>query len=121
MNTSPIPEPLRARMAELEARSDVEKVRSLLNGYVQDTESIEEIRQELALTAQYNTHFLRQELEAVESLLTADLPSGTLFRLVAVNGGWDLDHEPTDAGAAAFLRELAGWVREAIDAAGERH
>ncbi|MBL7256210.1 hypothetical protein [Paractinoplanes lichenicola] len=113
-----IPEPLRARLAEREARSDLEKVRSLLQGYVEDSDGIDEIRNGLARTARRNTHFLRQELAAVESLLTAELPSGTLFRLVAVNGGWDLDHDPTDAGAAVFLRELAGWVREAIDAAG---
>lgn len=113
-----IPEPLRARIAEREARSDVEKVRSLLESYVQDTDGIDEIRDGLASTARHNTYFLRQELAAVESLLSTDLPSGMLFRLVAVSGGWDLDHDPTDAGAAVFLRELAGWVQEAIDAAG---
>lgn len=117
MDLSQIPEPLRARKAELEARSAVEKVRALLQSYVADTDGINEIRDGFATTAQYNAYFLTQDLAALEAVLTQDLPPGALFRLVSVDGSWPLDDDPTDAGAAGFLRELAGMVRDAIDEA----
>ncbi|WP_240670484.1 hypothetical protein [Actinoplanes solisilvae] len=117
MDTSGLPEPLRARIAEREARSTIEKARSLLQGYVPDSDGSDEIREELLTTARYNTYFLRQELTALETVLTEDLPNGTLFRMVSIDASWPLDDDPTDAGAAVFLRQFAGWVRAAIDQA----
>ncbi|WP_249997455.1 hypothetical protein [Actinoplanes sp. M2I2] len=117
MDTSRLPEPLRARIAEREARPAMEKARSLLRSYVVDTDGTDEIREQLLATARYNTYYLRQEVAALEEILTADLPQGTLFLLVSVDGGWPLDHDPTDDGATVFLGELAGWVHAAIDQA----
>ncbi|MGK5684909.1 hypothetical protein [Actinoplanes sp. URMC 104] len=117
MDTSRLPEPLRARIAEREARSTMEKARSLMLGYVADTDGIDEIRTELESTARYNTYFLRQELAALETLLTEELPPGTLFELVSVDGSWPLDDDPTDAGAAAFLRQFLAWGWAAIASA----
>jgi hypothetical protein len=106
---------LRARMAEQEARPPLEKVRDLLDGHVVDTDGWGEIREELRMTARHSTRPLRQGLDAIEAVLAADLPTGTLLRMVAGEAGKSLDHDPTDAGAAAFLRELAGLIRSVLD------
>jgi hypothetical protein len=53
-------------------------------------------------------------LTDIESVL-ADPPSdGTLARLVGWDGNWVLD-DPSDAGAALFLRELASLLRAVLD------
>jgi len=121
MDTSRIPEPLRARMAQMNARSPVEKVASLLGGYVADTDGIGEIQDGLRTTARHSTRSLRQALDAIDVVLGEELPPGTLLRLVAGEGGWPLDDDPTDAGAAAFLRELAGIIRAAVEEAEREH
>ena len=114
MDASSLPEPLRARMAEMDARSPVEWVGWLLRGHVADTEGEEEIRDELSMTAQHSTQSLRRALTAVDVLLTEEQPPGTLLYLVADDGSRSLD-DPTDRGAAVFLRQLAGWTRAAVD------
>jgi len=43
-------------------------------------------------------------------------PPGTLARLVGWDGNWVLD-DPSDAGAAQFLRELAQLLRAVLDEA----
>ncbi|XVU27042.1 hypothetical protein ACQPZJ_08375 [Actinoplanes sp. CA-054009] len=117
MDPSQLPEPLRARMAEQAARSSVEKVRSLLLGHVADTDGIDEVRAQLRMTATHTTTYLRQDLDAIDAVLTEPLPQNTLLHLVAGDGGWPLDDDPTDAGASAFLRDLAGMIRAVIDEA----
>jgi hypothetical protein len=117
MDTSELPEPLRARMAQMDARTPLEKVASLLRGHVADTDGIDEVREELRMTAAHSTRPLRQALLAIDAVLAEELPPGTLVRLVAGEGGRPLDDDPTDAGAAAFLRELAGMVRAAVEEA----
>ena len=105
-------------MAELEARSSLQKVRDLLHAHVSDADGLDEGRADFALTARATTDNLRQELDALESIVTEDLPPGTLLRLVEGDGNWGLDHDPTDAGAAAFLRQLAGILRSVLDEVG---
>lgn len=105
-------------MAELEARSPLETVRGFLGGYVADAESFDEIRTDLQQLAQVNTRSIRRNLAAFEAFL-AEPPSapGTLARLVGWEGNWVLD-DPSDAGAAQFLRELAQLLRSVLDDAG---
>jgi hypothetical protein len=117
MDASQIPESLRARMAEKETRPPLEKVRSLLRGHVADTDGWGEIRHELGMTAQHSTRPLRQGLDAIDAVLAEELPPGTLLRMVAGDAGWPLDDDPTDTGAAAFLRELADLIRSVLDEA----
>jgi hypothetical protein len=101
-------------MAAKEARPPLEKVRSLLRGHVADTDGWAEIRDELEMTAQHSARPLRQGLDAIDAVLTEDLPPGTLLRMVAGDAGWPLDDDPTDTGAAAFLRELARLIRSVL-------
>ena len=101
-------------MAEMDARSPVEWIGWLLRGHVADTEGEEEIRDELSMTAQHSTQSLRRALTAVDVLLTEEQPPGTLLYLVADDGSRSLD-DPTDRGAAVFLRQLAEWTRAAVD------
>jgi hypothetical protein len=117
MDSSQTRDLLRARMAEQDARPPLEKVRDLLDGHVVDTDGWGEIRDELRMTAQHSTRPLRQGLDAIDAVLAAELPTGTLLRMVAGEAGKSLDHDPTDAGAAAFLRELAGVIRSVLDEA----
>ena len=115
MDASQIPESLRARMAEQDARRPLEKVRSLLRSHVADTDGWGEIRDELEMTSQHSTRPLRQSLEAIDAVLVEELPAGTLLRMVAGDAGWPLDEDPTDAGAAVFLRKLADLIGSVLD------
>jgi hypothetical protein len=101
-------------MAEKEARPPLEIVRSLLRSHVADTDGWGEIRDELEMTSQHSTRTLRQGVEAIEAVLAEELPSSTLLRMVAGDAGWPLDDDPTDTGAAVFLRELAGLIRSVL-------
>lgn len=115
---SDLPEALRARMAELDARPALETVRDFLVGNVADAESIDEIRADQRQLAQVSTRAIRRDLAALEAVLAAP-PStpGALARLVGWEANWVLD-DPSDAGAAQFLRELARLLREVLDEAG---
>jgi len=101
-------------MAEKDARPPLEKVRSLLLSHVADTDGWGEVHGEVEMTAQHSGRPLRQGLEAIDAVLAADLPPGTLLRMVAGDAGWPLDDDPTDAGAAEFLREFAGLIRSVL-------
>ncbi|UQU63442.1 hypothetical protein COUCH_31190 [Couchioplanes caeruleus] len=116
MDTSGLPEPMRARIAERMALPAIEKVRALLHGYVADAEDFHEVRRDLASTARTNTVFLRQYLDALEAVLAEPQPAGTLLRLVEVDANWGIDHDQTDAGAAVFLREIARLLQDVLDA-----
>ncbi|NMO50898.1 hypothetical protein HH310_06785 [Actinoplanes sp. TBRC 11911] len=50
-------------------------------------------------------------------MLAASWPPDTLARLVGWDGNWVLA-DPSDAGAAQFLSDLARMLREVIDDAG---
>jgi hypothetical protein len=115
MDASQIRESLPARMAEKEDRPPLEKVRALLRSHVADTDGWGEIRDELEMTSRHSTRLLREGLEAIGAVLTEELPPGTLLRMVASDAGWPLDDDPTDAGAAVFLGELAGLIRSVLD------
>lgn len=117
MAMSGLPEPLRARMAELDARSALDTVRDFLSSDLADAGSLDGLRADLRRVAQTSTLSIRQDLAALEALLAGPpLEPGALTRLVAWEGNWVLD-DLTDAGAAAFLRSLADLLREVIDEA----
>ncbi|MEU4214697.1 hypothetical protein [Actinoplanes sp. NPDC026623] len=56
----------------------------------------------------------RGDLAALEAVAAEQHAPGTLARLVGWEANWVLD-DPSDAGAAQFLRELAQLLREVID------
>ena len=115
---SELPEPLRARMREQNAAPVIDVVRDFLGFKVADAESLDEIRADLRQTAQVSTRKLQRELAALETVL-ADPPPvpGALARMVAWEGNWVLA-DSSDAAAAAFLRQLAQMLRDAVDEAG---
>jgi hypothetical protein len=115
VDASQIPESLRSRMAEKEARPPLEKVRSLLRSHVADTDGWDEIRDELEMTSRHSTRPLREGVAAIDVVLAEELPPGTLLRMVAGDAGWPLDDDPTDAGAADFLRGFAGLIRSVLE------
>nr|WP_221376466.1 hypothetical protein [Actinoplanes polyasparticus] len=104
-------------MAEQDARPPLRRVRDLLQTYVLDAVDLDEIRADMSDTAGFSTfaaRSLRQDLEALEWALTADLPVGTLLHLVEDDANFGLDDDPTDAGAAVFLRQIADILREVL-------
>jgi hypothetical protein len=117
METSGLPEPLRARMAQLDAMPPLETAREFLSGFVSDAGSLEEVRAALALLARSNTRAHQRYLGALETVLSEQHPPGTLLQLVEGHGNWSLDHDPTDSGAAVFLTDLVRMLREVINEA----
>jgi hypothetical protein len=115
MDVSGLPESLRGRVAARAALAPIEKVRALLHGYVADAENIDEIRAEMRRTARTNDFHLRQYLEALDTILAEPQPAGTLLRLVEGDANWGIDHDQSDAGAAAFLGVVAETLRSVID------
>jgi hypothetical protein len=111
-----LPEHMRVHMAKLEARPPLETVREFLLGHVADAETFGEIRARLERIARRSTSMHRRTLHAFEIVLGTDWPPGTLAQLVGWDGNWSLD-DPTDAGAAQFLRDLAQMLREVIEQA----
>ncbi|WP_239162823.1 hypothetical protein [Paractinoplanes rishiriensis] len=110
MAMSDLPESMRVHLARQEARPPIEKVREFLLGYVADAESLAEVEGRLRQIALTSTSLHRRVLDAIEAVLAASWPDGTLARLVGWDGNWVLD-DPSDAGAAEFLRRLAGMLR----------
>lgn len=112
-----LPDALRARMAELDSRPALDTVRDFLGTSVADAESLDEIRADHMQLAQVSTRAIRRDLAALEAVL-ADPPSeaGALARLVGWEGNWVLD-DPSDAGAAQFLQQLAQLLRDVLDEA----
>ena len=92
----------------------LETARSFLSGVVADAGSLDEVRTDLVRLAQTNTGSHQRYLRALETVLAEEQPSGTLLQLVEGYGNWSLDHDPTDAGAAAFLAELVTMLRSVI-------
>ncbi|AGL15215.1 hypothetical protein L083_1705 [Actinoplanes sp. N902-109] len=83
-------------------------------GHVLDAGSLDEIRADLLQTAQVNTMPHRLDLAALEAVIAEPHPPGTLARLV----GWEANRvldDPSDAGAAEFLRQLACMLRDVLD------
>jgi hypothetical protein len=119
VDTSRLPEPLRSRAEELERRPLLEKVRDFLGGMIGDMGSVDEVRSLLETVAASGTFGLKRDLRALDELLASPQPPDVLSELVAWEANWVLD-DPSDEGAAAFLRESADMLREVIDVADQR-
>jgi len=113
---SGLPESIRVRLARQEERPPLETVREFLLGYVADAENLDESGSRLRRIAQTSTRMHSRVLAAIESVLATSEPDGTLARLVGWDGNWVLD-DPSDAGAAEFLRGLADMLRSVLDEA----
>lgn len=114
MDASGLPESMRARLEARDALPPLDRVREFLGSHVLDAESLDEVRADLHRTAQFSTVRHRGDLAALEAVVTEQHPAGTLARLVGWEANWVL-HDPSDAGAAQFLTELARLLREVID------
>jgi hypothetical protein len=110
---SQLPEPVRRRLAELDAMPPIETARGFVGAYVDDADSLEEVRMHMRNVAATTTRGLRRDLAALETMLAQPQPEGTLAQLVGWDGNWVLD-DPSDRGAAAFLAELAEMLRTVI-------
>ncbi|MEU4625953.1 hypothetical protein AB0G04_39005 [Actinoplanes sp. NPDC023801] len=115
MDLSRLPEPLRARAEELTARPPIDKVRDLLRSHVEPAEDLDEVGRSFRSAARNNIFFLKQNLAALEEILSSPQEPGTLLRLVEWDANWAIDHDQTDSGAGRFLSEIAQMLREAIE------
>lgn len=109
-----VPDKLRARASQPPAPA-LDQVREFLRGYIADSDGIEDVRTELVRMAEVNRESVRRKAVAIEDLLAAPPPPGTLATLVAVDGNWVLDDETSDAAAAAWLSDLATLIREILE------
>ncbi|MBM2621821.1 hypothetical protein JIG36_40585 [Actinoplanes sp. LDG1-06] len=91
----------------------METVREFLLGYLADGGSLNEVRSQLRGIARHSTRLHRRTLSALESVLATSWPPETLARLVGWDANWVLD-DPSDAGAAEFLRGVAHMLRDVI-------
>ncbi|MFI7547583.1 hypothetical protein [Actinoplanes sp. NPDC049599] len=119
MDISRLPEPMRARIEARNALPPLERVREFLSSHVVGADNLEEVRADLRRTAHFSTARHYGDLAALEAVVTEPQPPGTLARLVGWEANWVLE-DPSDAGAAQFLRELRHLLRDVIDEA-ERH
>jgi len=113
MDIPGLPESMRARIEAQNALAPLDRVREFLGSHVLDADGLDEIRADLRRTAQFNTVRHHGDLAALEAVIRAEHPPGTLARLVGWEANWVLD-DPSDAGATQFLRDLAQMLRDVI-------
>lgn len=104
-------ERLRQRIAERSARPPLDEAREFLGAWVAGAASLEEAGEGFRHLSPFP---VARALKAIEELLAEPQEPGVLANLVAWDANWVLD-DPTDAGAAEFLREVAGLMRQAIE------
>lgn len=105
---------LRAR-AKKPPLHPLEQVRSFLRNYVDDVESLDELRAELTATAEVNISAVQQELQAFNELLASPPAGGVLARMVAWDANWGLDDDTSDAAATQWLRKVADIIRHVLN------
>ena len=91
----------------------LEATRKFLQSYCADEDSLETIRAAVRRMAAINRRTLVVGLEGIDSLLENPVKEGVLAQLVAYDAGWVLD-DPSDAGARAWLKDVAQMVREEL-------
>lgn len=92
----------------------LDRTRYFVGGFLHDACDLDEVRESLRETAQVGHRGLLRDLQGLEGLI-ANPPTeeGVLAWLIASDANWVLD-DLTDAGALAFLKQLAEMVREAL-------
>lgn len=109
-----VPDKLRARASQPPA-PPLDQVREFLRGYIADASGLDDVRTELVRMAEVNRETVRRKAVAIEDLLAAPPPPGTLATMVAVDGNWVLDDETSDAAAATWLASMATLIREILE------
>ncbi|MGH2354612.1 MAG: hypothetical protein ACRDI2_22555 [Chloroflexota bacterium] len=108
---------LRERERELASEPPLETVATFLSGFCAAAESLEAVRTDLSRIAATHPGSVRRYLDALDSVLAEPSPEGMLAQVVALEANWVLD-DPSDAGARAWLEELASLIRDVLDQAG---
>jgi hypothetical protein len=103
---------LRARLYP-PAAPPLEATREFLRSYCDDSDGLDEVRDEVARAAAYNPLPLRAALGAIEAVIADPPGDGTLSEMVAVDANHRLP-DPSVAGALEDLREVAGVLREGL-------
>ncbi|MCA9538851.1 MAG: hypothetical protein KC620_08180 [Myxococcales bacterium] len=92
----------------------LEVARSFVSYHLSDACSLEEARESIEATALLWHRQMTRDLQSIETLI-ANPPQeeGILGSLIAFDANWVLD-DPSDAGALAFLVQLAKMLRETL-------
>jgi hypothetical protein len=117
---SGLPERMRRRQDELEGQPPLDRVRAFVGGELSDADSLDEVRAGWWQLAGMNTRALKLDLRALDAVLAAPQPPGLLSELVAWDANWVLD-DTSDAGAEAFLRQIAEMLRQVVAEAEPGH
>jgi|GEM_PF-5363621 len=93
----------------------LEATRKFLESYCLDETNMESLRADIRYMAGVNTITLRAGLAGIEGLLTnPPAEEGALLSLI-INNTPKVLNDPTDAGARAWLEEIAQVLREELD------
>lgn len=114
-----IPDRLRAH-AERPLPPVIDRVREFLSFYVADSVGLDEVEGHLTRFAQVNYRSVQRDAEAIEALLAAPQPPGTLSWLVAADANWVLEDESSDTEAAEWLHGLAILIRKVLETVGRQ-
>jgi hypothetical protein len=114
-------ERLEAQLRERERLVDEapeQVVRKFLRTFVQDADSMDEVREELVRSVESNSRPVTQASRALQSLLASPPRDGSLATMVAVDANRSLD-DPSDAGAIEWLTRLAHLTTEVLSSHAE--
>lgn len=95
-------------------KTPLEETRKFLRRYWSDEDGSDTIYDDMKRTISLSPKPITAGLQAIEALLKAPLPEGTLLHLVV----WDANHpleEATEEAARAWLQEIAEFTREVIE------
>jgi hypothetical protein len=100
------------------APTPVEGTQRFLHSFCLDVDSMDSIRCDVASMILINPRSILEGLSSIERLLAEPLlMEGVLVRLVEYDAGWVLE-DCNDAGARAWLSNLAELLREELHKAG---
>jgi hypothetical protein len=109
-------EEIRARlraMSNAPTPPPLEATRAFLESFCNDSDTIDEVRDEVARAAAYNPRPIQAALHAIEAVIADPPRDGTLSYMVAVDANRSLD-DPSDTGALEYLRQIAGILRDLL-------
>ncbi len=109
-----VPDKLRAWMNR-PPPPPLEQVREFLATTVADSLGFDDLRADLARTAQVNRATVLRDADAIDAMLADPPPPGTLSMMVAHDGNWVLDDPTSDEAAIAWFRELSALIRSVAE------